>query len=721
MGLSLLPVAYLGHSKIVVVAMLFFLTSRNTNVQSFQAPFSTRYQEKRQQNFSMTSRRLHQDSTVSTRADATVKLITTNDSTALFATPIRSTQLSYSDQEDEKMQEEGGIEGEISSQNEQALKVADETKNNQLLPSSPVSKFRQLKDVMWIRETLEDWTNAEFAVSIEQQSEGSTVNGSTSAVPSNPPSNAKKRAVDYEKLLSQLTKRVEDMFCHTLVENEFTLNDDGLVELDENIGMGRYSYSNEERMVLLGRILKTRSNLLRVLHSNDIENGDEPSPSFLKISELPDLNLTPEDTGAEGGNSASIGPKLYVRDDGTVDWEGALQDRAALTKFGGAVWARINGQTPVELEEGSDNKLDDETMSKESGGNVDSRQSKPAVTAKIPDTPAIRDARKELLRLEDELKSMEKAHTALVASGLSAGQAVANVRLASLDPVLRNEIRRSAEALIIMEQQVSYQNLVYELERIYTYLATELGNPTAKGYIPLQDRLNVAEYGLLESQIENCSKELNSKGVVDADILAVIAEQMTDFKRRLSIDYYVTGLTYDREAIGRWINDLYKKSMNGAMFYVKGTRLFWNDVLYCASLIGRAVQGDTLKPREVRMIRRTFKDVITFIPVVIILILPLTPVGHVLIFGAIQRFSPGFFPSCFTEQRQNLLQLYETTEFSEVTIKENLQERLTRYLEALAFSIVSTARNAYKLVASTYSEDSSDNNIEESTREKPDS
>jgi hypothetical protein len=183
---------------------------------------------------------------------------------------------------------------------------------------------------------------------------------------------------------------------------------------------------------------------------------------------------------------------------------------------------------------------------------------------------------------------------------------VANVRLASLDPVLRNEIRRSAEALIIMEQQVSYQNLVYELERIYTYLATELGNPTTKGYIPLQDRLNVAEYGLLESQIENCSKELNSKGVVDADILAVIAEQMTDFKRRLGIDYYVTGLTYDREAIGRWLNDLYKKSMNGVMFYVKGTRLFWNDVLYCANLIGRAVQGDTLKPREVRMIRYVF-------------------------------------------------------------------------------------------------------------------
>jgi hypothetical protein len=253
MGLSSLSAAYLGHSKIiVVVAMLFFITSRNKNVQSFQAPFSSLYQEQRQQDFSMTSRRLYQDSIVSTRTNAIVKRITTNDSTALSATSFPSTRLSYSDQEDEKMQEEE-IETEISSQNKQSLKV-EETKNNQLLPSSPVSKFRQLKDVMWIRETLEDWTAAEFALSVEQQSEGSTINGKTSAVPSNPPSNAKKRAVDYEKLLSQLTKRVEDMTCHTLVENELTLNDDGLVQLDENLGMGRYSYSNEERMVLLGYV-----------------------------------------------------------------------------------------------------------------------------------------------------------------------------------------------------------------------------------------------------------------------------------------------------------------------------------------------------------------------------------------------------------------------------------------------------------------------------------
>jgi hypothetical protein len=83
--------------------------------------------------------------------------------------------------------------------------------------------------------------------------------------------------------------------------------------------------------------------------------------------------------------------------------------------------------------------------------------------------------------------------------------------------------------------------------------------------------------------------------------------------------------------------------------------------------------------------RRTFKDIITFIPVVIILLIPLSPVGHVLVFGAIQRFFPDFFPSCFTEQRQNLLSLYESTEYTEVKIDEGWTEKLARVAKAYAF------------------------------------
>lgn len=261
--------------------------------------------------------------------------------------------------------------------------------------------------------------------------------------------------------------------------------------------------------------MNTRQNLKEVIQGHLLEEEEgslldgEGSP-FLKLPEIPDLNST----------AFAAGPKLYVRDDGTVDWEGALQDRAALRKFGGAVWARINGQTPDDFEEEGDSDNDSERERE----TASTHETKEAVTAKIEETEAIQEARSELHRLRAEYKEMQKAHTALLSTGrfrpdisffldiflpsnpflstgilkfcppgISAGQPVANVKLAALDPALRNKIRLSAEALLIMEQQVSYQSLVYDLERIYTYLAAELGNPASKGYIPLQDRLNVAE------------------------------------------------------------------------------------------------------------------------------------------------------------------------------------------------------------------------------------
>ena len=352
-------------------------------------------------------------------------------------------------------------------------------------------------------------------------------------------------------------------------------------------------------------------------------------------------------------------PMLYVRDDGTVDWEGALQDRSALKKFGISVWSRINGEDP-------------ETVDEETVGNTISHEKKPA-TARIAETDAIRDEKKKLNELETALQQMASEHTKLLNSAVTAGSAVANINLATIKPQLRNQIRTSANELERQQQRVSFQTVIYELERIYTYLDSEMGNTFSKGYIPLQDRLNVAEFGLLESQVEAIQRQLKNGEEFDADVLSVVLDQTVDFKRRLGIDYFVTGLTFDKEAITSWLNESLEQTKKALSFYGKGCKLFWEDIVFSTYLITRALQGYTLKPREVRTLRRTVKDIFTFIPVIIILLIPLSPVGHVLVFGAIQRFFPDFFPSCFTEQRQNLLQLYENTEYSEVQINENWQ------------------------------------------------
>lgn len=102
------------------------------------------------------------------------------------------------------------------------------------ISNSPVSKFRKLKDIMWIREAVEDLTAAEFACSVDS--------------PERRSDSKQKRAVDYEKLLAQLDRRVSDMLCQSIDELDLS---EGEPELDKSSGMGRYAYTADQRSALL--------------------------------------------------------------------------------------------------------------------------------------------------------------------------------------------------------------------------------------------------------------------------------------------------------------------------------------------------------------------------------------------------------------------------------------------------------------------------------------
>lgn len=109
----------------------------------------------------------------------------------------------------------------------------------------------------------------------------------------------------------------------------------------------------------------------------------------------------------------------------------------------------------------------------------------------------------------------------LLTTAISEGQAVAEVNFATIEPSLRLKIRASSDELEAKKGEVTFQTLNYELERIYTYLDAELGNTATKGYIPLQDRLNVAEFGLLESQVDSFNRQIEIGESLDSDVLAV--------------------------------------------------------------------------------------------------------------------------------------------------------------------------------------------------------
>eukprot|EP00465_Bigelowiella_longifila_P012610 CAMPEP_0185279848 /NCGR_PEP_ID=MMETSP1359-20130426/64578_1 /TAXON_ID=552665 /ORGANISM="Bigelowiella longifila, Strain CCMP242" /LENGTH=201 /DNA_ID=CAMNT_0027874853 /DNA_START=8 /DNA_END=613 /DNA_ORIENTATION=+ len=187
-------------------------------------------------------------------------------------------------------------------------------------------------------------------------------------------------------------------------------------------------------------------------------------------------------------------------------------------------------------------------------------------------------------------------------------------------------------------------------------------------------RLLIAEFGLLDVNVEamvNCmgadylqKDVLELSDPLDEDELAVLESQIKGFKDRIGLTptNLLNDLQVDLSNLTKFLKDTLYKLRMALDFYALGTKLLGNDIQYSAWLIARAIKGDTLKPREARMLQRTAKDLFTLVPCTIILLIPLTPVGHVLVFSAIQKYFPDFYPSPYTERRQNLVRLYQEIE-----------------------------------------------------------
>ena len=128
--------------------------------------------------------------------------------------------------------------------------------------------------------------------------------------------------------------------------------------------------------------------------------------------------------------------------------------------------------------------------------------------------------------------------------------------------------------------------------------------------------------------------------LIDDDELGLIEGEATDLKARLGLDAGVGGVgsmgAMDWGSLGVVVSEGVSKIKVGLSFYGEGTKLLLADVQYASTLLAKAISGSTLKPREVNTVRRTGKDLLTLVPFTVILLIPLSPVGHVLVFSFIQ-------------------------------------------------------------------------------------
>lgn len=341
------------------------------------------------------------------------------------------------------------------------------------------------------------------------------------------------------------------------------------------------------------------------------------------------LRRTASDVGA--GIEESVAK--YVRDDGTIDVDALRAYVADWLDNAEMTWKRLNGRVPTE----NDNNL-------ANGAVV-----VPSANLQVRDTDKEFRLREEIGDLENKLITSSKQREAVLRNEDQLGKLIR-----------AKEIRLMDDAVCALRRTLAVRVLQLEVEKIFVSLADEIEN--SEYDIMMDQRMLVAEFGDLDERLSTLDLfvDENEPLLIEDDTVGELAADIQDLKSRLGIDDPLySSVTLNWVQLRQFFVSSARKTRAGAEFYSRGIRLFAGDVRFALRLIQRAITGYTPSPREVRTLRRTGKDLLTLIPFTIVLIAPLTPVGHVLIFSLLQRYWPEFFPSTFSERRQTLMKRHE--------------------------------------------------------------
>ncbi|GAQ91745.1 Putative LETM1-like protein [Klebsormidium nitens] len=107
----------------------------------------------------------------------------------------------------------------------------------------------------------------------------------------------------------------------------------------------------------------------------------------------------------------------------------------------------------------------------------------------------------------------------------------------------------------------------------------------------------------------------------------------------------------------------------------RGTKLLGSDVAAALGLLQRGARGQSLSAREQRFLKRTLTDVASVIPIGIVMLLPITAVGHAFFLAMLQKYAPGLIPSTFASERLGLLKRFEQVKTMEAQQMDVLSER----------------------------------------------
>ncbi|KAL7099941.1 hypothetical protein ACP275_09G118200 [Erythranthe tilingii] len=108
-----------------------------------------------------------------------------------------------------------------------------------------------------------------------------------------------------------------------------------------------------------------------------------------------------------------------------------------------------------------------------------------------------------------------------------------------------------------------------------------------------------------------------------------------------------------------------------------GTQLLFVDTSETVRFIVKKMWGHNVTERERKKMERTLADIATLIPVTILMLLPVSAVGHAAMFAAIKRYIPCLIPSPYSDERINLVKQLKRTKKMEM-LRVGVEETVSK-------------------------------------------
>jgi len=466
-------------------------------------------------------------------------------------------------------------------------------------------RVKQLKDMVFVKDMSAALTSGEFALRLG----GAEQPG----------------LIDYEGLCNRLASFAERLERHP--PEESVLSPDEVWKASRELrAVGK---KLEERLVQMVAA-QGRGRERRAVHKS------QPQEEVLTVPETSVAPPMDESSNAEGQQEDNR-ILVYLREDNTVDIDSALKESIAAQPFSSGLWERLRGKGHEAEEWGS---------SEDEMPHDDSRV--------VQKRTVLSERQRELAKAEDERTLM-----------------VGKMRAVS-DPAAHTTL---SHELLQLDRLISERDalvLLANVDLLFEQVAFSLGKELDKATISDWDSCGeqwkslVAEFSLLDKQVapyQGLASTSNIGAGLDCCELRVLEANICKLADHLGVR---VNSVNQKKGVARiikhqWlaVRSGFRKVRRGILFYTNGLWLLGQDVQHAVKLVMKAAfLKYTFQPREVKVCYRAIKDVCVLVPFLIILLIPLSPPGHVLVFSLILKVFPDFFPSPFTERRQNVMRVY---------------------------------------------------------------